>query len=335
MTHRRSESFCGQAQLRPAGVEGQVHSRSASVGAQGRGLWYGIGAYGIWGLFPIYWKLIEFVPAVQIIAHRIVWSFLLLTLIRGVVIVRRQPREALTVSRRVIALYTAAAMLIAVNWFVYVWAVNHNFILETSLGYFITPLVNVLLGVVILRERLRTFQWLAIGFAAAGVGYQAFVYGDVPWIALALAATFGTYGLVKKKAPLGSVAGLTLETGLLFLPAVVYLATVEAHGDGAFLQAPGTSRFLIAFSGPITTLPLVLFAAAVQRIPLSVIGILQFIAPTIQFFLGVLVYKEPFNHQQFVSFAFVWAAVIAFAVESVLTRTQQRFVPAVLDEGEF
>jgi chloramphenicol-sensitive protein RarD len=309
--------------------------RSSSFGGQAGGLWYGLAAYSIWGLFPIYWKLIDVVPADQIIAHRIVWSFLLLGLVRGVAIARQQPRERLTGSPRVVGLYTAAAMLIAVNWFVYVWAVNHNFILETSLGYFITPLVNVLLGVVILRERLRTFQWVAIALAAAGVGYRAIVYGDVPWIALALAATFGTYGLVKKKAPLGPVAGLTLETGLLFLPAVVYLATVEAYGSGAFLQAHGTTRFLIAFAGPVTTLPLVLFAAAVQRIPLSVIGILQFIAPTIQFFLGVLVYMEPFNRQQLVGFTFVWAAVVVFAVESILTRAQQRTAPVVLDEGEF
>ena len=299
-----------------------------------RGLWYGIGAYGIWGLFPIYWKLIEFVPADQIIAHRIVWSFLLLALVRASVIARRQVPEPLLASRRIVGLYTAAAILIAVNWFVYVWAVTHHFIVETSLGYFITPLVNVLLGVAILGERLRRLQWVAIALAAAGVGYLAIVYGDVPWIAIGLATTFGTYGLVKKKAPLGSVAGLTLETGLLFLPALVFLAIAEANGSGAFLQTHSSTRFLIIAAGPVTTVPLVLFAAAVQRVPLSAIGILQFIAPTIQFLLGTLVYDEPFNHQQLVGFAFVWSAVIVFAVEGVLSRTQQRAVP-VLDEGEF
>ena len=300
-----------------------------------QGLWYGLGAYAIWGLFPIYWKLIEFVPADQIIAHRIVWSFLLLALVRAVAIVRRQPRERLLASRAVVGLYTAAAVLIAVNWFVYVWAVNHDFILETSLGYFITPLVNVLLGVVILRERLRTRQWVAIALAATGVGYLAIIYGDVPWIAIGLAATFGTYGLVKKKAPLGSIAGLTLETGLLFLPALAYLAIAETGGNGPFLRAHGSMRFLIAAAGPVTTLPLVLFAAAVQRIPLSAIGILQFIAPTIQFALGVLVYEEPFSRQQLVGFAFVWSAVIVFAAEGILTRSQQRATMPVLDEGEF
>ena len=300
-----------------------------------QGLWYGVGAYGVWGLFPIYWKLIESVPARQIIAHRIVWSFLLLAVVRAVVGARRQPRERLLASRPVVGLYTVAAALIAVNWFVYVWAVNHGFILETSLGYFITPLVNVLLGVVILRERMRTLQWVAVALAATGVGYLAIVYGDVPWIAIALAVTFGTYGLVKKKAPLRSVAGLTLETGLLFLPALVYLAVAENSGTGAFLDGDGRTRLLIAASGPVTTLPLVLFAAAVQRIPLSMIGILQFIAPTIQFALGVLVYKEPFSHQQLVAFGFVWSAVIVFVAEGILTRTQQGQTTPVLDEGEF
>ena len=296
-----------------------------------RGLWSGLGAYGIWGLFPIYWTLIEFVPADQIIAHRIVWSFLLLALVRLLPIAAR---EKMNLTRGVVGLYAAAAVLIAVNWFLYVWAVTHHFIVETSLGYFITPLVNVLLGVVFLRERLRTIQWVAIALAAAGVGYLAIVYGDVPWIAIGLASSFGTYGLVKKKAPLGSVAGLTLETGLLFIPALVFLTVVELRGTGAFLHLDPATMALVAAAGPVTTLPLVLFAAAVQRIPLSAIGILQFIAPTIQFFLGTWVYKEPFTHQQLIGFAFVWSAVIVFAAESILARTQQRAV-VVLDEGEF
>ena len=293
--------------------------RSTSSGGQGRGLWYGFAAYGVWGLFPIYWKLIEFVPADQIIAHRIIWSFLLLAGVRVAGIGGRPP---MALTRQVVSLYTAAALLIAVNWFIYVWAVLHGFIVETSLGYFITPLVNVLIGVVILGERLRTFQWLAIALASAGVGYLALVYGDVPWIAIGLAATFGTYGLVKKKAPLGPVAGLTLETGLLFLPALVFLLLIELRGSGSFHLVGSGTQLLIAAAGPITTLPLVLFAAAVQRVPLSAIGILQFIAPTIQFLLGILVYDERFTGQQLVGFALVWSAVIVFAAEGVLVRAK-------------
>ena len=290
-----------------------------SSGAEGRGLWYGLTAYTLWGLFPVYFKLIGFVPADQIIAHRIVWSFLLLALVLAL----GSQRQTVTLSRHVVLLYAAAATLIAVNWFIYVWAVAHNFILETSLGYFITPLVNVLMGVVILGERMRARQWAAIAFAAAGVGYLTVVYGNVPWIALALALTFGTYGLVKKKAPLGPVVGLTLETGLLLLPALAYLAVTEWRGDGVFLQM-GSSMLLVAAAGPITTLPLVLFAAAVQLIPLSTIGILQFIAPTVQFGLGVMVYDEPFSRQQFIGFALVWVAVIVFAMDGIAANRHGR-----------
>jgi chloramphenicol-sensitive protein RarD len=268
---------------------------------------------------PIFWKLIELVPADQIIAHRIVWSFLLLAFI---LMPRRRTRPAGGGSPvrtgGVVGLYSVAAMLIALNWFVYVWAVNHGYILETSLGYFITPLVNVLLGVVVLGERLRRLQWVAVALAAAGVAYLTLVYGDAPWIAIALAVSFGTYGLVKKKAPLGSVLGLSVETGLLFVPALVYLAVAEMRGTGAFLAADTPTRVLIAAAGPVTTLPLVLFAAAVQRVPLSAIGILQFIAPTIQFVLGTVVYREPFSSQQLIGFVLVWAAVIVFGAEGLV-----------------
>lgn len=284
-----------------------------SSGAQVRGLWYGLGAYTLWGLFPVYFKLIGFVPADQIIAHRIVWSFLLL----AAVVALGSLRRGMVLTWSVIRLYTVAALLIAVNWFIYVWAVTHDFIVETSLGYFITPLVNVLLAVVILGERLRRFQWVAIGLAAAGVGYLAVVYANVPWIAIGLAVSFGTYGLVKKKAPLGSVVGLTLETGLLLLPALVFLSATEFRGTGAFVHLDPGGMALVAAAGPITTLPLVLFAAAVQRIPLSAIGILQFIAPTVQFVLGVMVYEEPFSGEKLVGFALVWMAVIVFGAEGI------------------
>jgi chloramphenicol-sensitive protein RarD len=296
-----------------------------------RGLWYGAAAYSIWGLFPIFWKLIEFVPSDQIIAHRIVWSFLLLAFFLTPRATRRQADAGGTVwNGRVVRLYMSAAILISVNWFVYVWAVNHGYILETSLGYFITPLVNVLLGVVILGERLRRFQWVAVALATAGVAYLTFIYGDPPWIAIALAVSFGTYGLIKKKAPLGSVPGLTIETGLLFLPAVVYLAVAEVRGTGAFGHVDLPARTLIAAAGPVTTLPLIFFAAAVQRVPLSAIGILQFIAPTIQFVLGTVVYREPFSRQQLVGFALVWSAVVVFGIEG-LTRARNLTAGVLFD----
>lgn len=288
-----------------------------------QGLWYGLAAYALWGVFPVYFKLIDFVPADQIVAHRIVWSFLLLALIRWLSFARRGDQPPATTWRSA-GLYAVAAGLIALNWFIYVWAVTHDFIVETSLGYFLTPLVQVLIGVVILGERLRRFQWGAIALAATGVGYLTFVYGALPWIAIGLATSFGTYSLVKKKAPLGALAGLTLETGMLFLPAVVLLALTERSGAGAFLGLGPAAMLLVAASGPITTLPLVLFAAAVRQMRLSTLGILQFFSPTIQFLIGILLYREPFSGQQLLGFAFVWSAVIVFATEGILVRAQPR-----------
>ena len=307
--------------------------RTGPAGATGdaRGVWIGASAYAIWGLFPVYWKLIEFVPATQIISHRIVWSFIVLLPVLAISRLREARTAGTSDVGHLVSIYGVAAILIAVNWLTYVWAVNHGLILETSLGYFITPLVNVLLGVLALRESLRRWQWVAVSIAAVGVAYLTAVYGAVPWIALALAVSFGTYGLVKKKAPMAPLAGLTLETGLLFVPAVAFLIVEELRGVGAFGHAGAIPTVLMAGAGVVTTVPLLLFATAVQQIPLSVIGILQFIAPTIQFLLGVFVYREPFSRSQLVGFALVWLAVAVFAVEGSITHAR----PPVLDQGEF
>jgi chloramphenicol-sensitive protein RarD len=300
------------------------------------GIWYGAAAYSLWGLFPLYWTLLGAVPALQIMAHRIAWSFVVLAPVSAAVL-RRQARAAgagswgIVVDTRTLGIYTAAALLIALNWFLYVWGVNNGLVVETSLGYFITPLVNVLLGVVVLRESLRKAQWAAVAVAAAGVAYLSIVYGRVPWIALALAATFGTYGLVKKRAPLQPLLGLTLETGILFVPSLAFLAALEFGGAGAFVHAGVPVTLLLAGAGIVTTIPLLLFATAVQRVALSVIGILQYISPTIQFFLGLFLYREPFDARQLTGFAMVWTALIIFAVDGVSARV----APPVLDEGEF
>jgi chloramphenicol-sensitive protein RarD len=278
-----------------------------------------VAAYGIWGLFPIYWKLFRHVPALEILAHRIAWSFVTLVLLvsgaRGSAL-----RRVWAVPWPVIGLYAAAALLIGVNWFLYVWAVNAGYVVETSLGYFITPLVNVLLGVVFFRERLRRLQWVAVGLAGAGVVYLTVSYGSLPWIALGLAFSFGGYGLAKKKAPLGPLDGLTLETALLVAPAVAYLGRLERAGSGAFLHTGSATDLLLAASGTITIIPLLLFASSVRRVPLSIVGILQYIAPTIQLFLGVLLFHEPFTRVQAVGFAFVWVAIAVFACEGLRGR---------------
>jgi chloramphenicol-sensitive protein RarD len=282
-----------------------------------RGILLGIGAYALWGFFPIYWKLLHQVPALQLLGHRIGWSFLLLA---AVILVTRQWREFRSaINKRTLVIYSIAALLIGVNWLTYVWAVNAGFIVETSLGYFINPLLSVLLGVIVFRERLRPSQWIPIGLAAAGVFYLSVVYGQLPWIALTLAFSFGFYGLVKKIAPLNSLYGLTLETGILFLPALVYLVFSEVNGAGVFLHDGSTVDLLLFGAGVATTIPLLMFASAARQIPLSMAGILQYIAPTIQFLLGVFVYKEPFDHTHLIGFGLVWVALIIFWVENYLS----------------
>lgn len=284
-----------------------------------KGILYAIGAYMIWGLFPLYWKQLESMPALQIIGHRIGWSFILLLL---VILITRQwsAFRAAATEGKTIRIYLAAAVLISVNWFVYVWAVNHGFVVETSLGYYINPLFSVLLGVTVFRERLRPVQWAPIALAALGVIYLAFHYGSLPWIALTLAFSFGLYGMVKKTAPLGSLYGLTLETGLLFLPALAYLSWSEYVGQGAFLHSAPQLDWMMVGAGLATTVPLLLFASAVPRVPLTVIGILQYINPTMQFLIGVLVYKEPFTYDRLIGFGLVWAGLILFWAEGLYTR---------------
>ena len=284
-----------------------------------KGILYGIGAYALWGLFPFYWKFLRDVPALQVIGHRIGWSFLLLLL---VILVSGQWSEFRTAAlqRKVIGLYSIAAVLLTINWLVYVWGVNAGFIVETSLGYFINPLLSVLLGVIFLRERLRPAQWIPVSIAAIGVLYLTVIYGRLPWIALTLAFSFGFYGLVKKLAPLGSLHGLTLETGMVFPAALIYLWIVQVNGSGAFLHQTRLTDGLLIAAGAVTTIPLLMFASAARRIPLTVVGLLQYIAPTLQFLIGVLIYKEPFDRAHFIGFAIVWLALIIFGVENYVSR---------------
>ena len=279
-----------------------------------RGIWSAVGAYALWGLLPLYWHALDTVSALQVVSHRIVWSCVLLA---AVVIVTRQGKGFLTAcaTPRTFAIYAVAAVLIGANWFTYIWAVNAGFVVETSLGYFINPLFSVLLGVVFLKERLRPVQWLAVAIAAAGLLYLTASYGAVPWIALVLAVTFSVYGLVKKLAPLGSVQGLTLETGILFLPALAILAYAASTSAEAFPQTSPMTSLLLVGTGVVTSIPLLLFAVASQRIPLLWIGVLQYIQPTLQFLLGVLVFHEAMSLSRLAGFGAVWLALAIFAVE--------------------
>ena len=281
-----------------------------------KGLLYAASAYILWGIFPIFFKALHQVPATQIVAHRIVWSFLFLI----VVIAARQELFAFkgVINRRTLLIYLGAGLLLAVNWLVYVWSVNSGYVVEASLGYFINPLVSVVMGVVILRERLRPVQWLPVGLAALGVAYLTISYGTLPWIALVLALTFGMYGLVKKVAPLGSLYGLTMETGMVFLPALVFLLVEDRLGVGAYARAGLWTTILLSLTGVVTAIPLLMFASGARRVPLSTMGLLQYITPTLQFILGVFVFGESFNQARLVGFSMIWLALIVFSVESFI-----------------
>ena len=288
------------------------------------GIWYALGAYVLWGLFPIYWKWLQHVPATQVIGHRIAWSFVFLMIV--ILATKQWTKFRSTLTRRVLGVYLISGLLLSVNWLVYVWGVNNGFVVETSLGYFINPLFSVLLGVIFLRERLRPAQWFPIGLAAFGVIYLTRAYGSLPWIAVSLAITFGTYGLVKKISPLGSLYGLTLETGLVFLPALGYLIYTQSTGQGSFGHTGIGSDLLLIGAGAVTTIPLLMFASAARRIPLTMVGIMQYIAPTLQFLLGVFVYNEAFTTTKLIGFSMVWIALLVFWMEGVLARRKQKAI---------
>jgi chloramphenicol-sensitive protein RarD len=291
-----------------------------------RGVLYGIAAYLMWGFFPIYLKALQVVPSLQIMLHRVVWSFLFVMLL---VLLRREwPRFRDSLRKpRVLLTYTLTAVLLSVNWLIYIYGINSNQVVETSLGYFINPLLSVALGVVFLRERLRPMQWFPVGLAALGVLYLTLQYGSLPWIALALAFSFGMYGLIKKIAPLGSLHGLSLETGIIFIPAFLYLLYAESQGNASFAHLGWNVTLLLAFAGVVTALPLLLFGLAARSIPLTLLGILQYIAPTVQFLLGIFLYQEPFTVTRLIGFAIIWLALIIFTVEEMYER-RKRIVSA-------
>jgi len=288
-----------------------------------RGLGYGAAAYLLWGLFPLFWPLLKPAGSLEILAHRVVWSLVVVVVILAV---QRRWRWISAILRRPgrLALMGAAAVLIAVNWAVYIYGVNSGQIVETSLGYFINPLVTVLLGVIVLRERLRPVQWAALSIGAAAVLILALDYGRVPWIALTLAFSFGAYGLIKKVVSMDAVQGLTVETAALFVPAVAYLLFI---GGGTFGDAGPGHMGLLAAAGLATAIPLLFFGAAARRLPLSTIGLLQYFAPALQFTFGVVVYHEPMPTSRLIGFALVWVALVVLTVDGLANRRGQQPAP--------
>ncbi len=297
-----------------------------------RGLWVAAGSFVIWGLMPLYWHLLKTVPSLQIVMHRIVWSALLvvgwLCWKQGLHWLRQAMARP-----RVAWMLALSGALIAFNWGLYIWAVNAGHVVETSLGYFINPLLNVVLGVLLLRERLSIAQWISVAVAALGVLWLTFNYGSFPWIALSLAASFGFYGFIRKLAVVDSIPGLAIESLYLFLPALAALLWVETHGSGGFISTWGWQvDALLVFGGALTALPLIGFAYAVRRVPYSVVGFMQYIAPTLQLLIGVLVFGEVFDRARAIGFIFIWIGLAIFAIDGVW-RSRRKPVCLPVAEG--
>lgn len=292
------------------------------------GILYATLAYMVWGLFPLYFRQIADVPALEVVMHRTVWSLLFVVLLLLVLKrwawigqVARQPK--------VLGAFALSALLLSSNWLIYVWAVQNQHVLDASLGYFILPLVNVTFAYAFLGERPRRGQWMAVGLAALGVVWLTLQTGRLPWVALALALTFGFYGLLRKVAVLGALEGLTLETMMLAPFALAYLVYGVAQGNSVLLQGDASAVGWLAIAGPLTAIPLLLFAAGARRIPMTTLGILQYVSPSILFLLSVLVFKEPLQLPRLVGFALIWGALVVYSLEGLVNSRRVRMVQAV------
>jgi chloramphenicol-sensitive protein RarD len=292
------------------------------VGETRRGFIFGAAAYAMWGLFPLYWPLLEPAGAVEILAHRIFWSLAVMAALIFFLNRRSQLRSVLA-SRRKTAILAVAAIVISVNWGGFIYGVNSGHVVEVSLGYFINPLVTVLMGVLIIGERLRPVQWLAMGIAGVAVVGLAVEYGRPPWIALVLAFSFGTYGLAKKRADAGAVESLTFETMLLAPVALGYITWLSITGSAHFGNEGVAHAALLTTTGLVTAIPLICFGAAATRVSMTTIGLLQYIAPTIQFGLGVFLLQEPMPPTRLLGFGVVWFALAIFTFEALSHRRQQ------------
>lgn len=280
-----------------------------------KGIWYVIGAYTLWGILPIYWKSLEAIPSGEILAHRIFWSFLFVFVLLMVgkrmvllkeVLSNRKNRYTVMIS----------GFLISANWFVYIWAVNHDHVIEASLGYYINPLLSFALGVIVLRESLHRWQVISILIAAIGVAILTIEFGKIPWIAFALALTFALYGLTKKLVQLDSLIALGLETLMVFPVALIYLFSLQSNGDSSLAQVSFLTIGLLACSGMVTTIPLFWFAQGAKRIPFTMVSFIQYVSPSISLLLGVFLYKEPFTWIHLVSFGCIWSALLLYTISS-------------------
>lgn len=276
------------------------------------GIWYAVAAFSTWGVLPIYWKVVKRVPADQILSHRILWSFFFCLVLIAVYGQWGAVKEALMDSKKRMTA-VLGAILISANWFIYIWAVNSNHIVDASMGYYINPLFSVFLGVIFLRERLSRWQTVSIIIAALGVLILAVDYGRFPWIALSLALTFGLYGLVKKLGPMESLTGLVLETAMMTPLSVIYLLYQQTQGNGAFGHVPLYITLMLMGAGIVTATPLLWFAKATNRVPLSTVGFIQYLSPTFSLIIGITIFHEVFMGVHWVSFGLIWLALILFS----------------------
>lgn len=288
---------------------------SSSMSEKKVGVGYALAAYGTWGLLPIFWKTMSEVSAVQILAHRFLWSFVYV----GILIVVTKQQGAVKkvfTSPKTLLLFLASSFLLSANWGIYVWANNNNHIIEASLGYFINPLVSIFLGMIFLKEKINFWQVLAVVLAAIGVSYMVFQYGRFPWISLALAVSFGFYGLIRKVVPVESLTGLFIETGFLAPFALIFIVILGIGGKGAFLTGDTKVSFLLIIAGVITAYPLIWLVNGAKRLPLKTIGFCQYLAPILMLLIGVIVYHEPFTEMHQASFAFIWSALLIYLLSS-------------------
>ncbi len=296
----------------------------------------GAGAYILWGFLPLYWKLINHVPSEEILAHRMIWSFVFMLIV--LMFLRRikkfvtELKELIANKKKLIGLLFAA-IFITINWFTYIWAVNNNHVVEASLGYYINPLVSVLLGIVFLKERLSFWQIISFTFAAIGVSILTFNFGSIPWVAISLAVSFGLYGLLKKLTALGALTGLTIETMFITPVALLYVSFLVKDGSNSFVLSEPMTTALLFGAGVATAIPLLLFATGANRVSLSMIGFLQYIAPTIMLVLGVFLYNETFSQVHMISFIFIWIALAIFTLSN--TRLLARFEPRMTKEKSY
>lgn len=299
-----------------------TNGHNATAARQHRfGLLFGVLAYVLWGAFPIYFALLDAVSPIEVVAHRIIWTLVFLIAVITIAKTWRSVQRAL--SKRTLLILLGAAVFISVNWLVYVYAVATNQVVQASLGYFINPLISVALGVVLLRERLRITQWAAVGIALVAVAVLTVSYGAVPWISLILGFSFGMYGLLKKLANVGSTESLAIETAALAPFAFALMGVWEANGQAAFVLDGWQISVLLILLGPVTALPLLAFGGAATRIPLSTLGLLQYITPIFQFSIGVFIFGEAMPDSRWLGFFIVWTALVVFSIDAYRHSRQQ------------